>query len=135
MKSCRKKVKCFSVEEIGIYCCLGFCCLVTLGVCLFLVLWVLFVGGFVCLFGEWGFLFVCEGCCWFCCSKSIHVLFIFYNNILETGNWLLIQRASCSFLLSNIDFLVFPSFYFLILFSLQGTSQHSFSLILCQSHQ
>lgn len=58
MKSCRKKVKWFSIEEIGIYCCLGFCCLVTFGVCLFLVLWVLFCG-FVCLFVWWVGFFVC----------------------------------------------------------------------------
>lgn len=85
---------------------------------------------------------------WFCFvlffPKSIHVLlFIFYNNILEAGNQLLIQRASCSFLLSNIDFWFSPPSIFLILLVLQGTSQHSFRLfyarlindaIICHQH-
>lgn len=100
-----------------------------------------FFGGFVC---SW----YCGGFCvaYFFFPKTVHVLlFIFYNNVLEAGNWLLIQRASCFFLLSNIDFWFSPLFFFfLIFFSLQGTSQHSFPLfyaslindaIICHQHR
>lgn len=101
---------------------------------------------FVCLFCYFllqGFLFCCRGFWLLAClllvlffPRSIHLpLLIFYKKILEVANLLLIQRTSCTFLLSNIDFFVFPLLLFFASFLSSGQTPTQFSLILCQSHQ
>lgn len=147
MKNCWKNVKCSPQMKYWLNL-TGVLLLVAVFICISFYLLPFLVVLLVCLF-PLGNLFWSWGvvCFFLCFPRTIHILLIVYKKILEVANLLLIQRTSCSFLLSSIEFFLFffsSPFIFLLIFSFQGTSQHNFPLfyaslindaIICHAHR